>query len=708
MVDKIEGETQIRLARAIEEVRSKKEKHDRDRLSGERNLELTEWRHERPHSVMDFSSSKISPKDSSPVTLTLDCVPLASQEHIIVGELLKIFCGGESDLIRFRDGPDRFGRRDFFLSPSIDPVHMDFAKKCLPMASNFSAVTRFIEDSQRLSSGRVNQALVSTMSEMLTDYLVFVESLHAKYRSRKLHSHELWFQIQSSYDTMVLLSDVTHELVNAKARGGQTCSLLHGLKGKFIGLSSTGERICHQLLEQCSVPFMESVVQWIFNGVIYDPFDEFMIVENPKWKKKNYSDGYWEMMYQLRPNFVPKFLEDVQYYILNAGKYLNVIRECISSENRMNLAPIENLTYSDERGYIDVIKKAYMHSSRNLLDYFLKDHNLLDKITTAKRHFLLQQGDFVVQVLDTCDDELSKQVEDVEPSTLAALVEMAMKSSKTDCFTEKFTSSLKPIDLMSQVKKILVYFIPGKFRDGDDSTLSEHMCSLTGYESFALGMKCDWPLSLVFNTKVQSVYQMLFRHLFYCKYVERVLNNSWVNMAKRNLSDFQQRTYDAAIGLRSRMQFFVINMGDYMTAEAIEPTWEEFVKIVPLCESIDDLMKCHWDFLQKCTLHCLLTNLELLSTLRHLLGLCIELGSFLSEIAAIKKVSSYPKFAERITQLEKQFNECLCLFLVQVDSSFQKASTVNAEKLLNLFNRQNPQNYYSNMLQESNTVPKND
>jgi gamma-tubulin complex component 2 len=50
----------------------------------------------------------------------------------------------------------------------------------------------------------------------------------------------------------------------------------------------------------------------------------------------------------------------------------------------------------------------------------------------------------------------------------------------------------------------------------------EHL-RLTGLEAFSFMYRVRWPVSLVFTTKVMACYQMIFRHLFFAKYVENLL-----------------------------------------------------------------------------------------------------------------------------------------------------------------------------------------
>ena len=37
-------------------------------------------------------------------------------------------------------------------------------------------------------------------------------------------------------------------------------------------------------------------------------------------------------------------------------------------------------------------------------------------------------------------------------------------------------------------------------------------------------LQVEWPVSLVLNHKALAQYQMLFRHFFYCKHIERLLS----------------------------------------------------------------------------------------------------------------------------------------------------------------------------------------
>ena len=59
--------------------------------------------------------------------------------------------------------------------------------------------------------------------------------------------------------------------------------------------------------------------------------------------------------------------------------------------------------------------------------------------------------------------------------------------------------------------------------DEHDFYLQEDRLQLSGLQGFSLGYRVTWPVSLVLDRKTITLYQMIFRHLFFCKHVEKML-----------------------------------------------------------------------------------------------------------------------------------------------------------------------------------------
>ena len=53
-------------------------------------------------------------------------------------------------------------------------------------------------------------------------------------------------------------------------------------------------------------------------------------------------------------------------------------------------------------------------------------------------------------------------------------------------------------------------------------------CVWQGFHVFALDYSVKWPLSIVLSKRALTKYQLLFRHLFFCKHVERELCSAFL------------------------------------------------------------------------------------------------------------------------------------------------------------------------------------
>ena len=93
-------------------------------------------------------------------------------------------------------------------------------------------------------------------------------------------------------------------------------------------------RLLHgALLNRASEPFLRMLSVWLFRGELQDPYREFMVFEDTSVSKEALQDDfnaqYWESRYTLRDSHVPKLLRPLAQKALTAGKYLNVVRDCV-------------------------------------------------------------------------------------------------------------------------------------------------------------------------------------------------------------------------------------------------------------------------------------------------------------------------------------------------------------------------------------------
>ncbi len=83
--------------------------------------------------------------------------------------------------------------------------------------------------------------------------------------------------------------------------------------------------------------------------------------------------------------------------------------------------------------------------------------------------------------------------------------------------------------------------------------------NLSGLDLFTLSYSVRWPLSLVVPKKVLVKYQLIFRHLFHCKHVERQLCKTWQNHQSTK-AFAMRRSFVQSYALQQRMLHFLQNI----------------------------------------------------------------------------------------------------------------------------------------------------
>ena len=115
---------------------------------------------------------------------------------------------------------------------------------------------------------------------------------------------------------------------------------------------------------------------------------------------------------------------------------------------------------------------------------------------------------------------------------------------------------------------------------------------------------------------------MIFRHLLRLRQLERIFQDTWTEHLKtpswRNRSPYPelQSWKGRVFALRARMYNFIQQMFDFAVSEVLEVRWNELRKKLERCETVDQLLKDHDNFLNTCTNECLLTNEKLLEVSR--------------------------------------------------------------------------------------------
>ncbi|XP_064285949.1 gamma-tubulin complex component 2 isoform X2 [Passer domesticus] len=556
------------------------------------------WVYERPALIGDFL---IGTSLSTDTTVPIGTLPLASQESMIVEDLLYVLIGVDG---RYITAQALVGRqnRAFSLDPNLDLSIKELVTRILPVAASYSAVTRFIEEKSSFEYGQVNHALAAAMRTLIKEYMILITQLEHLQRQGLLSLQKLWFYIQPTMRTLEILSSLATSVDKGECMGGSTLSLLHDKTFNYTG-DSQAQELCLYLTKAASVPYFEILEKWIYRGIINDPYSEFMVEEHELQKEKiqeDYNDKYWDQRYTVVQQQIPSFLQKMADKILSTGKYLNVVREC----GRDVTCPVaKEVIYTlKERAYVEQIEKAYNYASKVLLDFLMEEKELVAHLRSIKHYFLMDQGDFFVHFMDLTEEELKKPVDDIITTRLEALLELALRMStaNTDPFKDDLKIDLMPHDLITQLLRVLA--IETKQEKAIISAEPTEL-TLSGLEAFSFDYIVKWPLSLIINRKALT-------------------------------------RFAGAFTLRQRMLNFVQNIQYYMMFEVMEPTWHILEKNLKLASNIDDVLSHHTSFLDNCLKDCMLTNPELLKIFSKLMSVCVMFTNCMQRFTQSMKLDS--------------------------------------------------------------------
>lgn len=678
---------------------SKRENQGKVRHPNYHSPVMPDWNFVRPNMNLDFVTDHSGPAS---FVAPLGAIPVCSQESMLLEDIIYCLEGAEGDYIVpcALQGP--YEPRTFSIGDSVDPSLRELVKQILPLASHYSIVMRFIQEKNQFEYGQVNHALTAAMNMLIKDYMVLVAQLETAYHKSSFTLHKLWFFIQPTLHTMEILANIASTISKSGAKGGKVLSLLHERTSSYIG-DPTGQELCLFLTQKACVPYMEILEKWVYKGVICDPYQEFLVEDNEVIQKEelplDYSADYWEKRYTVRRERIPIFLEKVADVILRTGKYLNVIRQC---GKNVKFPQAEEIVYTiKERRYVEAIEKAYHFASKTLLELLMQENDLMGRLRSVKHYFLLDQGDFIVQFMDSCEAELSKNIDDIVPTRLESLLELALRTSAAngDPYKDDMRTELLPYDLMFQMFKILSI----ETHEEKEYRLPSDKLHLLGLESFSFGYEVKWPVSLVLNRKAIACYQMIFRHLFYCKHVERLLCRIWIcNKVAKSFALRAAKTYASAFALRQRMLNCVQNLEYYMMVEVIEPNWVVFLASINKVNNVDDVLVCHLDFLDSCLKDCMLTNPTLLRTVNKLMAVCVQFCHFIQETPPPSPelqgniVGDSDSFEQSIAKFNLQFTAVLVGLL---DKISELGRENNNEKLLNVLYRLDFNTFYTEQLE---------
>lgn len=647
------------------------------------------------NTFLSFDFKKIDWTQMPPMA-PLSSMSVQEQESALINDLLYVLIGTEGKYIRMQPSRDSPNKHTIGVERGGDELVYTSATRIIKICPLYSTVVHYAED---VNFGLVNQALAAPIRELVKEYLSLISNLQMRALRDEMTLQSMWLSLQTIFYRMEALKQILDQISRDSCYGGHTLSVLHNRVINFSTDPRTHE-FCLKLMQAASEPYFEILEKWLYLGVIEDPYGEFFIDDTENKETKNLFsnslsnsraninrqnqqavdiDTFWRKRFTRDDLKVPDFLKSKQERIFDTGKYLSVVRQY--GQKVFRPLRYEPLLYCTEsRIYDERIDEAYKFASRELLDLLLVENKLIERLYSLKRYFLFSSGDFFVQFMDMADEELSRTKDDINMTRLESLLELALRTSS--CNNDPYKD-----DVHIKMSDGSLFQIMASINNTDGADFDDYCHSsgdLLGWESLVLSYDVPWPLSMIICKEYcQTLYQMMFRHLFCCKYIERKLEATWrINRL------LKIKNYEGAFALRHKMLHFVHNLLYYII-EIIEPSFQILISKFKDggIENVNEVIDLHRAFLSGLVHDSMLTDNELLGHVTKLLLLCMDFS------VVIETVMPEEIFQLRIDEINGKFNDQLLILLDAITTRSQDFTA--SSKLQNIFYRLDFNNFYT-------------
>ena len=229
---------------------------------------------------------------------------------LVVQDLLSVLIGVDGKYLRIKVTSAEPGlaiRPDATLDLSL----ADLVDRVLPLTHYYVRISRFIDLRLNYEFGLVNHALCAAMRELLREYLILVAQLEYQQSLSQLSLQKLWFYVQPALQTLKTLHDLVLDIEAdpAAAKGERTSTLRGGMLLNVLhahAVAAGGEQHTSKLIDfvlhESAAPYLGMLHTWIHEGILQDPYGEFMIEERPN--RPYHDDSYWEKRYVKRDKHI--------------------------------------------------------------------------------------------------------------------------------------------------------------------------------------------------------------------------------------------------------------------------------------------------------------------------------------------------------------------------------------------------------------------
>ncbi|CAG8532169.1 7100_t:CDS:10 [Paraglomus brasilianum] len=510
-------------------------------------------------------------------------------------EMLEYFCKYGNILSRLRGVSMRICLEHCSL---YGQTAQAFAYSVLKMLWCFEGKLANLESAyQKPKDDDVQVSLLCLKQQLMNDFIEF-EIVHEIVISSHLsdvspyHLTSLEDTRDNSLNTHTKPSLVTYSLLNRLFR-----EVTHH---QICGNKST-RTMLEKHLYNTLVPYVRMIDDWICNGILNDPADEFFIVGNSTIEKT--SSNYWAEMFKVRTinvvengidstqSLMPEFLNAFYERILFSGKGRNLLITLNSNEagpsTPLVLGPnvVSDLTTFhpfNERfaeQFKSYLEPRYMHIGKCIYNTLVERCSLWRHIRALSGLYLLQEGDTMRKLCDVIFERIDRN-------------QMWYDSYVFNDMVSGIFAGAKWLD--SDLVSAWIDDVAGKKPD---------ITTVKVFEKITIEYRVPWPLDNIIQSRTLQIYKKIFALLLQIKRVKFFMER----LAFSRMGAGEEKTSAMMMfyGLRTKLIWFLNVIWDYLMRTA---KTQKFHEDLTTAFDIDKMIMLHEKYTQRIHSRCLLTQ----------------------------------------------------------------------------------------------------
>lgn len=337
------------------------------------------------------------------------------------------------------------------------------------------------------------------------------------------------------------------------------------------------------IFKKSSRSLLEFLNSWICKGEILDPMGEFFIKVNPDCKEK---EQQWRLGLIFYKSKVPCFIDDSSSQIIfTVGKVIRLLKKVDRNFMVTGVEPISLDELVSQTSNLDLhtkLQKVYIDKNRDLLNFLLSEHNLMEILEFWRGTMFTTRGDLTKAFISSLDNEIGLHS-----------LHKSLKHQLIYALDNAIRDTIKESKIMMRGLSF-IYMDTGAYQQVDLNSPTLYLVNFTfnaeGY---------DAPLNYFFTKENVTVYQSCFRYIFTIRVEHHELVKLWRvhSQTKLDKNPHIKTLLKLASAIRVKMLNFVETIMSYWLYDCIDSEWKIMLSKLRSANGLDDYLNAHDSYL---------------------------------------------------------------------------------------------------------------